>query len=57
MGDGVNYMANMHMLPLFGKHIDESDLDFKFPDDDLYMHMNGMELDKLVVKLKSISFG
>ena len=57
IGDGINYMANMNMLPLFGKPIDQSDLDFKFPDNDLFMHMNGMEMDKLVVKLKSISFG
>ena len=57
MGDGTNYMSNMHMLPVFGKPLPESEIDFKFPDDDLFMHLNGMEMDHLEVKLKSISFG
>ena len=55
MGDGVNYMANLHMLPLFGKQIPESEVDFKFPNDDLFMHMNGMQMDRMEVKLSSIS--
>lgn len=54
MGDGTNYMANLHTLPLFGKPIPESEIDFKYPSDDLFMHINGMQMDRLDVKLSSV---
>ena len=53
-GNGVNYISSLRMLPVFGKQIPGNEINFKFPSDDLFEHINGMEMDLMEVRLSSI---
>ena len=56
IGHWVDKSSTLRRLPLFGKQVAKNEVNFKFPCEDYFDYLNGLEMDRMPVKLSSINY-